>query len=169
MVLGGPLQYYLSVEGLKDTRGQAVLWMLCFPVVGAAWRLGLWMAARIAGGTVAYADVLRGLWWTALPLVLPLPFTALGLGSSDGSFDLHLLIEACLRRQFVNPPHWLVSVYWSATVVAGAGEAWAAWRVMDRRAPWTRVILLGATLIGLLLFVFGMGGLLLRFRTHWTG
>jgi len=147
VALGAPFMYYVAVDERFSTVYQAWLWMACFPVAGAVWRVTLAHAPRLwRQPALRFAEVTARLWPCCWPLLLPIPLAAWLV--SRGGF-----IAVCLRQHNVDSPSWLAWVYMPLAVAALGLEFRAVWRLLEGLAAYRRVLALG---VAFMVFTLGM-------------
>ena len=158
VALAAPFQYYVLVDERQDTVVQAWLWLACFPFVGLVWRVALGAVARVMGLSVRGREVARAIWWSAAPLLLPIPALMWLLGQADGGgYEWAAFVGACLRRRFAYGAGWLTPTYFALAAVAFVLELRALWRLGTGATAARRVLWIGGAAAALVGVVSGVG------------
>jgi hypothetical protein len=154
VALGAPFMYYVAVDERFSTVYQAWLWMACFPVAGALWRLALAQAPRLFGERpLRFRDVTARLWHVSWPLLVPIPLTAWLVSRPSGHCSWSDFIAVCLRQHNVESPAWLPWLFMPPALLAFALEMRAVWRLLAGLVAYRRIIAITAALVAFVLAV----------------
>lgn len=119
--------YYFSVLNI-DTEGQAIHWMIVFPIAGLLWVVALRTLAQRMGATPPPpAACAAAVAVASVPLVLPGPWMALIAAQVPDGLSWDTMLRVALRRANITPWPWLSPMYTSLGLV-GLGLQIAVYR-----------------------------------------
>lgn len=152
---GGLILYYFSVLNIP-TEGQAVHWMLVFPIAGVLWVTLLSLTAPFFGAhNRAFSWSVFRFALATLPLSLPGPYLAWVAGAGPEGWSAHRMIQVALRRGGVQPWFWLSPMYLGLALAALAWHVYTYRQTFElpRAAGWRHFLLTAV------LFVLAVAGL----------
>ena len=114
--------YYFSVLNVA-TEGQAIHWLLVFPVAGTLWVTAPWaLAPRFCGSRPPFDRTLFWFSLTSIPMIVPAPWMSFVAGATPDGFVWHHMILVALRRAFVSPWPWLTPMYVTLGCISLCGQ-----------------------------------------------
>ncbi len=122
VALTAPFLYYLSAQGVDDTRVQTLLWEAAFLLCGAVWAVALWGFGRIASAPVPWAPLFFRLSLAGLPLQAPLSWMVWLFGSTPDGWSGEQFLHVCLREAWVGATPWMHAAYLLCAALALAWE-----------------------------------------------
>ncbi|MBI4557783.1 MAG: hypothetical protein HY706_09375 [Candidatus Hydrogenedentes bacterium] len=110
--------YYFSVLNVA-TAGQAVHWLLTFPIAGLLWATSLWVSAAWFQQRKPEWSVLSFQFaLTTVPMSIPGPVMAWIAGRTDVGFVWQHALAVALRHAWIEPAGWLTPLYFGLGLVA---------------------------------------------------
>ncbi|NPV46758.1 MAG: hypothetical protein HPY69_07360 [Armatimonadetes bacterium] len=148
VALGAPFAYYVAVVEDYSTVVQAWLWMLCFPLAGLLWRLGVayvpgLVSAEYRAIRRPFGSVTARLGLSCWPLLLPIPTLAWHVGRPEGHWAWADFVSVCLRHRNVYTLPYLPAAMLICALAAFGLESRALWRLLPGSDhPWKVAVLI---------------------------
>lgn len=153
---GGLILYYFSVLNIP-TEGQAIHWMLVFPMAGILWVALLTLTAPFFGAqNRAFTWSMFHFALATLPLSLPGPYLAYIAGQTENGWSVHAMIQVALRRGGVMPWASLSPMYLLLALIALAWHLYVYRQIFELtgRIAWTHFLV---TAVLFILTIAGLG------------